>query len=181
LATPLTAVLSAAASLGVTAPSAIASTIAEAAATRSDAATIIIANKQIAAAREETKKVIAATRAQTEATFKQTEATIRLEELRKTRRPSHFAPCSKRRCVSAPPAESAAVRYERERIDAWIRNRLIAYPLASCLLCRKPIIAGQDWQEASNGDARARFHRACHAEWRAEREASARQALGLAG
>jgi hypothetical protein len=84
LATPLTAVLSAAASLGVTAPSAIASTIAEAAATRSDAATIIIANKQIAAAREETKKVIAATRAQTEATFKQTEATIRLEELRKT-------------------------------------------------------------------------------------------------
>ena len=38
--------------------------------------------------------------------------------------------------------ESAAARYERERVDAWIRNRLIAYPLASCLLCRKPIIAG---------------------------------------
>ena len=33
-----------------------------------------------------------------------------------------------------PAPESAAVRYERERIDAWIRNRLIAYPLASCLL-----------------------------------------------
>jgi hypothetical protein len=77
--------------------------------------------------------------------------------------------------------EFAAVRYERERIDAWIRNRLIAYPLASCLLCRKPIIAGQDWQEASNGEARARFHRACHAEWRTEREAAARQALGLEG
>jgi hypothetical protein len=77
--------------------------------------------------------------------------------------------------------ESAAVRYERERVDAWIRNRLIAYPLASCLLCRKPIIAGQDWQEASNGEARARFHRDCHAQWRAEREAAARQALGLAG
>ena len=77
--------------------------------------------------------------------------------------------------------ESAAVRYERERIDAWIRNRLIAYPLASCLLCRKPIIAGQDWQEASNGEARARFHRTCHAVWRAEREAAARQALGLEG
>ena len=83
--------------------------------------------------------------------------------------------------VSAPPPESAAVRYERERIDAWIRNRLIAYPLASCLLCRKPIIAGQDWQEASNGEARARFHRACHTEWRAEQEAVARQALGLEG
>ena len=80
-----------------------------------------------------------------------------------------------------PEPESAAVRHERERIDAWIRNRLIAYPLASCLLCRKPIIAGQDWQEASNGEARARFHRTCHAEWRTEREAAARQALGLEG
>jgi hypothetical protein len=70
-----------------------------------------------------------------------------------------------------PEPESAAARYERERIDAWIRNRLIAYPLACCLLCRKPIIAGQDWQEASNGEARARFHRTCHAEWRTEREA----------
>ena len=37
----------------------------------------------IAATREEADKVIAATRAQTDATFKQTEATIRLEELRK--------------------------------------------------------------------------------------------------
>jgi hypothetical protein len=77
--------------------------------------------------------------------------------------------------------EFAAVRYERERVDAWIRNRLIAYPLASCLRCRKPIIAGQDWQEVSNGEARARFHRTCHAEWRSEREAVARQALGLEG
>jgi hypothetical protein len=41
-----------------------------------------IANRQIAASREEADRVIAATRAQTEATFKQTEATIRLEELR---------------------------------------------------------------------------------------------------
>ena len=57
-----------------------------------------------------------------------------------------------------PEPESAAVRYARERIEAWIRNRLIDYPLASCLLCRKPIIAGQDWQEVSNGEARARFH-----------------------
>jgi hypothetical protein len=82
---------------------------------------------------------------------------------------------------AAVEPEPAAVRYERERIDAWIRNRLINWPLASCLRCRKPIVAGQDWQEASNGEARARFHRACHIEWRSERETAARQALGLEG
>jgi hypothetical protein len=80
-----------------------------------------------------------------------------------------------------PEPESAAVRYERERIDAWIRNRLIAYPLAACLLCRKPIAPGAAWEEVSNGEARARFHRTCHAEWRTEREAAARQAQGLKG
>ena len=42
-----------------------------------------------------------------------------------------------------PAPESAAVRREREQVEAWIRNRLIDYPLASCLLCRKPIIAGR--------------------------------------
>jgi hypothetical protein len=84
--------------------------------------------------------------------------------------------------VPPPPApESAAVHCERERIDAWIRNRLIAWPLAACLRCRRPIDAGQDWQEVSNGEARARFHRDCHAEWRTEQEVAARQALGLAG
>ena len=82
---------------------------------------------------------------------------------------------------TSPASESPAVRYERERIDAWIRNRLIAYPLASCFGCRKPICVGQEWQEVSNGEARARFHRTCHAEWRTEREAAARQALGLEG
>jgi hypothetical protein len=85
--------------------------------------------------------------------------------------------------IEAAEPESAAVRYERERIDAWIRNRLIDWPLTSCFGCRKPIIVGAAWEEVSNGDtnARARFHRTCHAEWRAEREASARQALGLIG
>src|ERR1700722_17803328 len=47
------------------------------------AATMIIARRQIAASREEADRVVAATRAQTEATFKQTEATVRLEDLRK--------------------------------------------------------------------------------------------------
>ena len=80
-----------------------------------------------------------------------------------------------------PALPDPAVRYERERIDAWIRNRLVDYPLAACLRCRKPIVAGQHWQEASNVEARARFHLACHVEWRTEREAAARQALGLEG
>ena len=77
--------------------------------------------------------------------------------------------------------ESAAVRYERERIDAWIRNRLIDWSLASCMRCRLPFVAGSEWQEVSNGEARARLHRPCHAEWWAEQEAVARQALGLGG
>ena len=77
--------------------------------------------------------------------------------------------------------ELAVVRYERERIDGWIRNRLVDYPLATCLRCRRPFVAGAAWEEVSNGEARARFHRACHAEWLAEREAAARQALGLEG
>ena len=80
-----------------------------------------------------------------------------------------------------PPGPDPAVRYGRERIDAWIRARLIDYPLASCFGCRKPIVAGQAWEEVSNGEARARFHRDCHAEWRAEQETAARQGLGLKG
>jgi hypothetical protein len=58
--------------------------------------------------------------------------------------------------VSAPPAESAAARYEREQIDTWIRNRLVDYPFASCLRCRKPFVARAAWEEVSNGEARAR-------------------------
>jgi hypothetical protein len=46
------------------------------------AATMFIARRQIAVSREEADRVVAATRAQTEATFKQTEATVRVEDLR---------------------------------------------------------------------------------------------------
>jgi hypothetical protein len=45
-------------------------------------ATMVIARRQIAASREEADRVIAASSAQTEATFKQIEATVRLEEMR---------------------------------------------------------------------------------------------------
>jgi hypothetical protein len=40
-----------------------------------------IANRQIAASREDADRVVAAARAQTEATFKQTDATITLDQL----------------------------------------------------------------------------------------------------
>ena len=82
-----------------------------------------------------------------------------------------------------PEPESAAVRRERERIDAWIRNRLIAYPLASCFGCRKPIVAGLGGRRFRTAiQTRGRvFIATCHAEWRAGQEAAARQALGLEG
>jgi hypothetical protein len=97
--------------------------------------------------------------------------------------PEPAAPTPMEALSVVPEPESAAARYEREQIAAWIRNHLISYPLDRCLCCRLPIIAGQDWQEVSNGDTnvRARFHRTCHAEWRTEQEAAARQALGLEG
>ena len=84
----------------------------------------------------------------------------------------------------APAPESASVRYERERVDKWIKDRLLNWPLASCLNCRRPFVAGDAWVEVASSaeiPARARFHRSCYAEWRAEREAAARQALGLEG
>jgi hypothetical protein len=75
--------------------------------------------------------------------------------------------------------ESAAARYERERVAAWVRARLTPYPMDRCCYCRLPFNVGQQWQEVANDAARVRFHAACYAEWRAEREAAARQALGL--
>ena len=77
--------------------------------------------------------------------------------------------------------ESAAARYERERVAAWVRARLTPYPVDRCCHCRLPFNVGQQWQEVANDPVRARFHAACYAEWRDEREAAARQALRLAG
>ena len=66
-------------------------------------ATMIIARKQIAASREDADSMIAATRAQTDATFKQTETTLRLEQSAMPAKPSHFTPCSKRRWRASSP------------------------------------------------------------------------------
>ena len=83
--------------------------------------------------------------------------------------------------VPPPPApESAAVRYERERVAAWVRARLTPYPMDRCCYCRLPFNVGQQWQEMANDEVRVRFHAACHSEWFSGREAAARQALGLA-
>jgi hypothetical protein len=84
--------------------------------------------------------------------------------------------------VPPPPApESTAARYERERVDLWIRIRLTAYCVDRCRHCRLPFVAGQQWREAANDAVRVRFHASCYAEWRAGREVAARAALGLAG
>jgi hypothetical protein len=49
----------------------------------------------------------------------------------------------------------------------------------SCWRCRRPIVPGQLWTAVSNGEAVARFHKPCHAQWLTEQEALARRALGL--
>jgi hypothetical protein len=78
--------------------------------------------------------------------------------------------------ASAPiPARTPA---DHARIDKWIRDRLVDW-CDSCWRCRKPIIVGHAWVAVSNREVTARFHQNCHAEWRAEQEAAARQALGL--
>ena len=54
--------------------------------------------------------------------------------------------------VPPPPApESAAARYERERVAAWIRARLIAYPLGSLLLLPAAL---QCWPAVAGGRER---------------------------
>ena len=54
------------------------------------------------------------------------------------------------------PARLAAVRYERDRIDKWIRDHLVVNPnVVGCQRCRRAIIAGDRWTETSNGDSRA--------------------------
>jgi hypothetical protein len=81
--------------------------------------------------------------------------------------------------------ESTADRYRHERVDKWIKDRLLNWPLGVCVRCRRPFSAGESWQEVANSaqvQARARFHQQlCYAEWRAEQEAEARRSLGLAG
>ena len=66
-------------------------------------------------------------------------------------------------------------------VAAWVRARLTPYPMDRCCCCRLPFNVGQQWQEVANDAVRVRFHAACYAAWRDEREAAARQALGLEG
>ena len=79
----------------------------------------------------------------------------------------------------AKPEIVAALQSERRRINRWIANQLIDWPPTSCLHCRKPIVPGQLWTAVSNGEAVARFHQPCHAEWLAQQEVAARRAMGF--
>jgi hypothetical protein len=45
---------------------------------------------------------------------------------------------------------------------------------------REPVVAWELlWTVVSNGEATARFHKSCHAEWLAEQEVASRRALGI--
>jgi hypothetical protein len=71
------------------------------------------------------------------------------------------------------------LQMERGMANHWIADHLIDWPQEHCLGCRKRVVAGQDWIDVTNGDARARFHRECHPKWCAEQEALARKTIGL--
>jgi hypothetical protein len=74
--------------------------------------------------------------------------------------------------------QAERTRRDQARIDKWIRDRLVDWR-DSCWRCRRPIVPGQLWTAVSNGEAVARFHKPCHAQWLTEQEALARRALGL--
>jgi hypothetical protein len=77
-----------------------------------------------------------------------------------------------------PTQVSVLAPYDQARVAKWVKDRLIHWD-RSCWHCRKPIVVGQAWLTVSNGEVSVRFHKNCHAEWRAEREKLARTALGL--
>lgn len=68
---------------------------------------------------------------------------------------------------------------ERRMINRWIAAHLIDWPQEHCLGCRQPVVVGQQWIDVTNGEARARFHQACHRAWLAEQEILARKTIGL--
>ena len=80
-------------------------------------------------------------------------------------------------------SKSAAVRYERDRIDKWIRDHLSQLAvrflpaLPPAFRRRRRVDGGRELRRGSAG----RYHQSCHDAWRAGQEAAARQALGLEG
>ena len=81
--------------------------------------------------------------------------------------------------VAQDQPRTELTRIDQARIKRWVANRLIDWPPTSCLHCRRPIVVRQIWAVASNGEARARFHRDCHAAWLSQQETRARRALGF--
>ena len=71
---------------------------------------------------------------------------------------------AKTRAACARIDQAERTRREQALIDKWIRDRLVDWR-DSCWRCRRPIVPGQLWTAVSNGEAVARFHQPCHAEW----------------
>jgi hypothetical protein len=80
--------------------------------------------------------------------------------------------------VSLLSPVDAGARWGKRRGIGPIRDRLVD-GRRSCWRCRRPIVPGQLWTAVSNGEAVARFHQPCHAEWLVQQELAARQAMGL--
>jgi hypothetical protein len=77
------------------------------------------------------------------------------------------------------PAQPELTKFDRLRIDKWIRDRLVAAWTGGCWHCRRPIVVGQKFVDVRGNEVVVRFHAQCESEWRLRQEALAREALGL--
>jgi hypothetical protein len=75
---------------------------------------------------------------------------------------------------------AAPAPLDQGRVAKWVKAQIVNYPPDRCLGCRRPIVYGARWTEVVNDNARARFHADCLPVWRAQQEAAARKAMGLA-
>jgi hypothetical protein len=86
---------------------------------------------------------------------------------------------AKQAVTAKSPIRQEIARLDEARIRRWISDRLVADWRSTCWRCRKPFVVGQKFVDVRGNEVTVRLHQPCYAEWLAQQEALARQALGL--